>query len=50
MKPSIKRTENSVIIEDNYKRYEVYFDTSKYQIFVGQPQEGFAKAFFEVNK
>lgn len=40
MKPKINRTENSIIIEDKYKRYEVYFDTAEYQIFIGQPQNG----------
>jgi len=42
MRPDIRFNDEdeTVIIERNGKRYEVYFDKPEYTIFIGQPGEG----------
>ena len=45
-KPKIKINKESVVIGKDGKRYEVYFDTSDYAIFIGQPNGG---AFIKIS-
>lgn len=40
-KPKIKHTKNdTIIVEYKNKRYELYFDSPKFVVFVGVPQDG----------
>jgi hypothetical protein len=42
MRPNVTFNDElkTVIIENDEKRYEVYFDKDQYTIFIGQPGDG----------